>query len=102
MCIEYDRTPIRTYIYLSLCLSPLNAFFFVREEGVGVGVTLIIHKDYHLHLLCRWANSIFFTFFSHKFQIIDPNAIFPSPVVAVAVAVAASSLSSLSSSSCRF
>ena len=50
--------------------------FFVCREGVGLGVALIVRKIYHLHLPCRWANSIFFTFLSHQLYIIDPNAIF--------------------------
>ena len=65
MCIEYDRTSIETYTYLSLCLCPLNTLFihssrntinltklplcfrpldtfFHHGVGVGVGVTLIV------------------------------------------------------------
>ena len=68
---------IHTY---PLRLCPLNFLFFVCEEGVGVGVgvgiTSIVRKDYHLHLPCRWANSIFFTFLSHQLHIIDPNTFF--------------------------
>ena len=55
MCIEYDRTPIDTDMYLSLCLRPLNVFFICWSRsrstvevgrgvrvGVGVGVTSIV------------------------------------------------------------
>ena len=44
MCIEYERTPVETHTYLSLCLRPLNASLFVgvgAGVGVGVGVGVI-------------------------------------------------------------
>ena len=76
MCIEYDRTPIDTNIYLSVCLHPLNAIFFCSlrrssiDRGVGVGV-----KAISLAPLSFWADTISY-FLSHIFHIIDPNTIF--------------------------
>ena len=35
MCIEYERTPVETDTFLSLCLRPLNASLFVGVVGVS-------------------------------------------------------------------
>ena len=73
MCIEYNRTPIETDTYLSLCLRPLNASLFMGAGlgvgmglgvgvGVGVGVTLIPLKAITLAPPCATGRTPLFYF----------------------------------------
>ena len=54
MCTEYDRIPVKTDTYLSLCLRLLHASLFV-----GVGVTPIPQKVIILAPQFRWADFVF-------------------------------------------
>ena len=80
MCIEYDRTPIDTDTYLSLCLRPLNAFYFIlwrrSKSSIHHGIRVVGGvKAISLAPLFCWADTISY-FLSYEFHIIDRNGIF--------------------------
>ena len=71
MCIKYNRTPVKSYTYLSLLLRPLNAFFVCR---IGVVVAFFA--------ICIFNNSIICLLFWRRITITNTqrtiNGGFPS------------------------